>query len=148
MISHDVALAVHPSSARTARRFVRSCLNGTSSPVVDTAELLVSEVVTNSVRHADGHERSGTIELRLAVDDHVLRIEVTDDDPAMPMVRSPDAATPSGRGMLIVDRLADRWGCSRAGVGKVVWLELARSPTSRESRTADRWRCAAEHGDP
>ena len=126
MTAHDVALEAHPASARQARRLVRSFLNGSSSAVVGTAELLVSELVTNAVRHAHHRGEPGTVGLRIAVDDGLLRVEVSDDDPAMPGLRHPPAAVPSGRGMLIVERLADRWGCFRAGAGKVVWLELAR----------------------
>ena len=49
---------------------------------------------------------------------------MSDDDPAMPEVQHPAADVPSGRGMMIVERLADRWGCFRAGAGNVVRLEL------------------------
>ena len=125
-MAQDVALAVHPSSARRARRVVRSFLHGSAPAVVDTAELLVSELVTNAVRHADHHECSSTVGLRIAVDERRVRLEVSDDDPAIPEVQHPNVDVPSGRGMLIIERLASRWGCFRAGGGKVVWLELAR----------------------
>lgn len=125
-MAQDVALAVDPTSARKARRFVRSILNESAPAVVDTAELLVSELVTNAVRHADHHECSSTVGLRISVDEHLVRLEVSDGDPAIPEVQHPNSDVPSGRGMLIVERLAARWGCFRAGEGKVVWLELAR----------------------
>lgn len=124
-MTQDVALAVHPASAGTARRFVRSFLAGSPSDVVGTAELLVSELVTNAVEHADFHGAPGTVGLRITVDEHVVRVEVSDDDPIMPSVGDAAVSAPSGRGMMIVERLADRWGCLRVGVGKVVWLELA-----------------------
>ena len=126
MMSHEVTLSVHPTSARAARRFVRSVLGGSPDPVVDTAELVVSELVTNAVRHAVPDGTAGTVGLRIGVDERLLRVEVSDDDPVMPEVRHPSVGVPSGRGMLIVERLAERWGCFRTGVGKVVWLELAR----------------------
>ncbi len=123
-VNHDVSLAVHTASAGTARRFVGSFLTESPTVVVDTAELLVSELVTNAVKHADLHGAVGTVGLRVAVDDHLLRVEVSDGDPVMPQIGDGSVDAPSGRGLLIIDRLADRWGCFRAGIGKVVWLEL------------------------
>lgn len=123
-VNHDVALAIHTASAGTARRFVSSFLTESPPVVVGAAELLVSELVTNAVKHANLQGTPGTVGLRVAVEDHLLRVEVSDGDPVMPQVGDGSVDAPSGRGLLIIDRLADRWGCFRAGVGKVVWLEL------------------------
>lgn len=56
------------------------------SVVVDPAELLVSELVTNAVKHADLHSGVGTVGFRVAVDGHLLRVEVSDGDPVMPQI--------------------------------------------------------------
>jgi len=88
--------------------------------------LLVSELVTNSVRHADiGPE--GSIQLRVAVADEHVRVEVADDGPGF---EPPDEdataelARENGWGLFFVTQLADRWGVED-GAGRV-WFEIAR----------------------
>ena len=82
--------------------------------------VVVSELVTNSVLHA------GTpSEVVVVVDDRCVRVEVRDADPTLPTMRQPSPDTVTGRGLLLVDALTDRWGSSPAGPGKVVWFELA-----------------------
>jgi anti-sigma regulatory factor (Ser/Thr protein kinase) len=90
------------------------------------AELLVSELVTNALRHG-----RPPVELRIrTARGRVLRIEVLDgavgEDP-VPSEAPPDAI--SGRGLSIVAALAVRWGTEAAASGKVVWAEL--DPSSR-----------------
>jgi len=89
---------------------------------VDTAELLVSELATNAVRHAAG---PGPIEIRLSLDDR-LTCEVADQLGGTP---APDAKLPtdleeSGRGLYLVDVLSSDWGSRRTSTGKVVWFAL------------------------
>lgn len=93
---------------------------GIDGGAADDAELLVSELVTNAVLHA----RSA---MRVTVDrrDGALRVSVSDRSPVPPRLRDygPDAVT--GRGMLLVDRLARSWGVERhQDEGKQVWFEL------------------------
>ena len=108
------------TAAARARRFVGDTLRawGLHGEVAD-AELLVSELVTNAVLHA----RSGA---SVSVDrsGSIFRIAVCDDSAAVPRVRDygPDAVT--GRGMLLVDRIADRWGVEEHTDGKCVWFEV------------------------
>jgi anti-sigma regulatory factor (Ser/Thr protein kinase) len=104
-----------------ARRFVTGVLNRWGyATLVELAELLVSEVVTNSVRHA---QSSGTLVIRRKAG-HV-RFETTDSGEGTPNVHQPTPDEPSGRGLAIVSRVADRWGVERAGVtGHTVWFEL------------------------
>jgi hypothetical protein len=84
----------------------------------DDALLLTSEVVTNSVLHADG-----PIWLGLAHTGPVLRVEVADHTTgAVTMPESPSDA--GGRGLRMLDALADRWGTDPTPGGKVVWFEL------------------------
>ncbi|MFI5684293.1 SpoIIE family protein phosphatase [Streptomyces sp. NPDC051636] len=90
---------------------------------VDTAELLVSEVVTNAVRHGDGHR----IGLRLVRTDALL-CEVTDDEPALPALLSTGTYDESGRGLRVVSRLAREWGANAAGHRKTVWFEQPLTP--------------------
>jgi serine phosphatase RsbU (regulator of sigma subunit)/anti-sigma regulatory factor (Ser/Thr protein kinase) len=116
-------LPAHALSARRARRFVLAALEalGVRAPAIEeVAELLTSEVVTNAVLHAG----SG---VRVLVEGMPggVRISVTDTDPQMPALRPPADQAESGRGLHLVDTLADRWGVAPAPTGKAVWFELA-----------------------
>jgi len=95
----------------------------------ETALLLVSELVTNAVRHA---RTGGTaVVLRLEAAGSWLRIEVHDADPRMPQPRTPDRLDESGFGFVLLDALADRWGVREATIGKAVWAELDTRPGAR-----------------
>jgi anti-sigma regulatory factor (Ser/Thr protein kinase) len=117
----SIALRSQPASVRLARRFVRAWLgDGVPSRLGDDAQLAVSELVTNAIRHsvvsALHVSRVGDC-VRLEVDDH------GGDEPRP--VRTPRAASLSGRGLLIVDQIASRWGYEALpGGGKRVWCEL------------------------
>ncbi len=108
----------HPLTAGQARRLTRRVLHRWGlDALLDTTELMVSEVVTNAVRYA-----SRPISLRLLRTD-VLRCEVTDDSPQVPRMRQASPGDEGGRGLFLVDRLAQRWGATRLSTGKVVWFE-------------------------
>ncbi|MGW2379809.1 SpoIIE family protein phosphatase [Streptomyces sp. NPDC001658] len=111
-------MAPRPQTARQARRLTRRTLHhwGLDS-LVDTTELLVSEVVANAVRFA-----SRPITLRLLLTD-VLRCEVGDDSAVVPRMRHARPSDEGGRGLFLVDHLALRWGATRMSAGKVVWFE-------------------------
>lgn len=119
-------LPPEPRAAGRARRLVREQLTawglGAES---DTAELLVSEIVTNAVRHT----RSRRIELRLVRTEGLL-CEVSDDDHELPQLLHTPGLRSSGRGLRVVSRLSRRWGTSRTARGKTVWFEQA-LPRSR-----------------
>lgn len=106
--------------------------------LVDDAELVVSELVTNAVRAsglvqicslwADGRDIP-LVRVRLAVQDARLLIEVWDRDPRHPVPSPPTVDGEGGRGMFIVGELTQRWACRYPrGGGKVVWAELAVKP--------------------
>ncbi|MGY4995521.1 SpoIIE family protein phosphatase [Streptomyces sp. 900105245] len=112
-------LDAEPLAVPRARRLVRERLLTWCLPhAVETAELLVSEVVTNAVRHAQG-DRIG---LRVVRTDALL-FEVTDDEPALPAMLSAGPLDESGRGLRVVSRLAREWGASTSGHRKTVWFE-------------------------
>ncbi|MEU3888694.1 SpoIIE family protein phosphatase [Streptomyces sp. NPDC029041] len=113
-------MAPRPQTARQARRLTRRTLRqwGLDS-ILEPAELLVSEVVANAVRFA-----SRPITLRLIRTD-VLRCEVGDDSPQVPRMRHARPSDEGGRGLFLVDQLAERWGATRVSTGKVVWFEQA-----------------------
>ncbi|MFD9207035.1 SpoIIE family protein phosphatase [Streptomyces sioyaensis] len=122
-------LSPQPETAGRARQLTRRALRrwGLDS-MLDATELMVSEVVTNAVRYA-----SRPIALRLLRTD-VLRCEVGDDSPQVPRMRRAQAGDEGGRGLFLVDQLAQRWGATRLSTGKVVWFEQ-RMPEGRRPRT-------------
>ena len=105
-----------------ARHFVRAVLETTEidAAVIDTAELLTSEVVTNVVVHL-----GSASELLVQAVDGSVRVRIRDDDDRWPEMVLPSATDPHGRGLCIVDALADAWGVESDPVqGKTVWFEL------------------------
>ncbi|MGW2227663.1 SpoIIE family protein phosphatase [Streptomyces formicae] len=121
--AEDVAhwrLETGPGEVRRARELVGAQLRDWSlGALAETAELLVSELVTNVVRHS----RSERLELRL-VRSAVLMCEVEDDDHALPTLMSAGGGDEFGRGLRVVSALAKEWGTSRTNAGKTVWFEL------------------------
>jgi len=106
-------------SPRLVRRLVRRLLiKWELAETAETAALLASELVTNAIRYA-----SRPISVRLMFTDSLL-CEVQDDDPHLPVLGDPRPTEEGGRGILLVSRLASRWGVSRVTIGKVVWFEL------------------------
>lgn len=101
----------------------------------ETAVLLVSELVTNAVRHARGTD---AISLELKTAGIWLRIEVQDADPRWPQPRTPGGFDESGFGFVLVDALAGKWGVRETATGKAVWAELDTRPGGEPGRRADR----------
>jgi anti-sigma regulatory factor (Ser/Thr protein kinase) len=87
--------------------------------VADAARSVVDELVWNVVLHAETR-----CVVRLTVEDHLLRIAVADQDRRPPVLRHPNADEMQGRGLMIVDQLADTWGWSPLEGGKVTWAQL------------------------
>lgn len=111
-----------PSSASVgaARHFTRDALRGMgAAEAEESATLLVSELTTNAVIHA-------RTPLRLSIrrSSGVVRVEVRDDDPTPPRAISPDPLEAGGRGIQMVEAVADKWGVNRNERGKTVWFEL------------------------
>jgi anti-sigma regulatory factor (Ser/Thr protein kinase) len=90
--------------------------------VAQTAELLTSELVSNAVLHAQG-----SFELSVCGEEgEAIRIEVVDESPLRPVLAPPDGDVIAGRGLWLVDALAEEWGVEPSGHGKAVWFRLAR----------------------
>lgn len=110
------------TSAASARHFVAGVLSssGFANNCVETAVLLTSEIVTNAVVHA-----KSALELVVIVDHPMARVQVFDADPTPPVPRLPAVAASRGRGMLVLDALAEAWGFEQLGLaGKYVWFEV------------------------
>jgi serine/threonine-protein kinase RsbW len=121
--ARHMTLPAAGQAAALARRATREVLAAWHlAHLEDTAVLLVSELVTNSVRHA--RTRGSVLALRLETAGAWLRIEVHDGDPRWPQPCTPTGLDESGFGFVLVDALADRWGVRETATGKAVWAEL------------------------
>ncbi|MGW0625594.1 ATP-binding protein [Streptomyces sp. NPDC001984] len=113
-----------PGAVRTARRAVREQLRGWGlESLADVTALLVSELVTNSLRHAAGP--IGVRLVRSAGLADTLRVEVSDPLPDPPRERATTPDDESGRGLQLVASSSRRWGTRPGDAGKTVWFELA-----------------------
>ncbi|MCQ9132946.1 MULTISPECIES: ATP-binding protein [Streptomyces] len=119
-----------PAEVGRARRWARSRLAGSGigdeEPLAETLILLVSELVTNAVVHT-----GCPAVLRLSLPDaaggpSVVRLEVADASDRAPVPRCAGDEATGGRGLALVDGLADRWGWNVEGAGKRIWCELDR----------------------
>ena len=122
---HRLAFEPMAVSAALTRGFTAGVLEGAGwRDHVDTAVLLVSELVTNAVRHA-----RGPCSLVVSFDDDVVEFCVEDGDPHVPVARTAGPLEESGRGFLLVGALADRWGVRPTPDGKATWFVLSRNPS-------------------
>jgi anti-sigma regulatory factor (Ser/Thr protein kinase) len=118
-----------PTARRRAREAIAAWPAVTAAPeAVRTAELVVSELVTNAVRYADHRPISVVIQFYAAV----LRVEVSDASPTLPKPALPGEDSEGGRGLFIVGVLADRFGAAATASGKCCWAEIdtAASPVA------------------
>jgi anti-sigma regulatory factor (Ser/Thr protein kinase) len=118
-------LPCEPGSVGRARDAVDQLVDRVDDRRLGDLRLLVSEVVTNAVRHA-GQERSDTIFVDIAdASGGRVRVEVSDGGKGFtPKQRDPDLERPGGWGLYLVEELADRWGVETGG-RTLVWFELA-----------------------
>ncbi|WP_399088671.1 ATP-binding protein [Streptomyces sp. BBFR2] len=123
-------LPLDPRSVRRARLALRARLlaSGIGRDAAGVAELLVSELVTNAVKARA--PVMGAVGVRCgASGDGRLRLEVQDGSAELPVREGcPGEDAECGRGLMLVDALADGWGVVRHVIGKTVWAELAVPP--------------------
>jgi anti-sigma regulatory factor (Ser/Thr protein kinase) len=109
-------------AAAKARRALGKLRGDLDPPLMETLRLLVTELVTNSVRHTGAE----TVVLRILVGRSAVWTEVTDAGPGFdPPARAAKDGT--GWGLFLVERLAERWGVNQSDAGTKVWFELRRS---------------------
>ncbi|WBO69320.1 ATP-binding protein [Streptomyces camelliae] len=128
-----------PAEVGRARRWARSRFAGlgiaADEPLAETLILLVSELVTNAVVHTGC---PAVLRLSLpgaqsgADPSATVRVEVADTSSRAPVPRCARGDATGGRGLALVDCLADRWGWSPEGAGKSIWCELDRCSQSQE----------------
>jgi anti-sigma regulatory factor (Ser/Thr protein kinase) len=118
-------LPAEPHSAKAARDAVAG-LDGHLGPVFGDVVLVISELVTNSLRHA-GIDASDPVQLSVNVDGDTVRVAVRDSGPGFEPPPAPrDPAHVGGWGLILVAQLAERWGVEHDGEANVVWCELKR----------------------
>jgi anti-sigma regulatory factor (Ser/Thr protein kinase) len=121
----ELHLVAEPDAPAAARSAVSAWIGAAISPAMHVdLLLLISELVTNSVRHA-GAPAAGAISVRARVRGDVLRVEVGDCGTNGAIARrAPDLRDGGGFGLNVVDLVSQRWGVDR-GVGTRVWAEMA-----------------------
>jgi Histidine kinase-like ATPase domain len=134
-LSAHLPLGALPTAVPCARAYIRVILDEWGLPALaDSAELIVSELVTNGVKaSADEHGRPRysedglpVVHLRLACDQAGVLVEVWDSVPRPPAARRAGPDEENGRGLALIQALSDRWGWTTVPgwPGKVVWAEL------------------------
>jgi serine/threonine-protein kinase RsbW len=128
----------HPRSVGRARAELRKALAGWGLVTVEgTAQIVLSELLTNAIRHtrvSPGQE----IETRYLREGESVRIEVHDASDEQPELRTPSLEVGHGRGLVLVEALADRWGVTPCPVvGKSVWAVLTAPDSDAGQGMAD-----------
>jgi anti-sigma regulatory factor (Ser/Thr protein kinase) len=124
-VRYEVDLARDPDSAAEARRALGEVSDHLTPRRLEDARLLVSELVTNAIRHAELAD-DAVIRLVVVTGDRALRIEVCDPGRGFDVSEpEPDPGHPSGWGLYLVRELSDRWGVERNAETRV-WFELDR----------------------
>ena len=115
------SLPPSPLASRAAREVIRPLQTEVPRGVFETLQLLMSELVTNGVRHG---KRSAPVELTVTMDDETVHAEVRNGRGAtVPRLSRPGERVDGGLGLILLDRLARRWG-SDADRDVVVWFDL------------------------
>ncbi|MET9377112.1 ATP-binding protein [Streptomyces sp. NPDC003035] len=118
--SYRMGFTVGEHSAGHMRRILRMFLTRWDlAHLTDAAELALTELVANVVRHVPGR-RCTVLILR---EPHALRVEVTDTTPGPLYAKAADPLAETGRGLTLVEAVTDRWGVEPSADGKTVWFE-------------------------
>ncbi|MFD5483928.1 ATP-binding protein [Streptomyces virginiae] len=138
--SDSLTLATTPNAVRWARLHTTDILSRWRVPatVIETVELIVSELTTNAVQHPEEGEQVSpysslsalrTFELVLQIVNGAVRVSVCDHDEQAPVLKQPGVDATSGRGILLVAAMSSKWGHypvrNRDRAGKVVWAEVS-----------------------
>ncbi|MFJ2023529.1 SpoIIE family protein phosphatase [Streptomyces sp. NPDC087897] len=125
-----------PERISVGRQLVRELLHDWSDPEqVDSAVLMVSEMATNVLVHTDG-DALMVAEISGEQGERRLRVEVADASDELPHKRRPGEMASSGRGLMLMEMLADAWGVDPRGEGKSIWFELYESDEPGELANA------------
>lgn len=132
----QLEVGADPAEVGRARRWARSRLAGSGigddEPLAETLILLISELVTNAVVHT-----GCPAVLRMLLGGPGVRVEVADVSDRAPARRQAAGDDTGGRGLELVDGLADRWGWQREGAGKRIWCEVDRAEPQKADTDQD-----------
>ena len=119
--SAEAVVPNRPDSTPAARAFLARLLDGwgVADEVIDDASLLATELLSNAVRHG-----TGLVTLRVEVEQDVVHVRVHDDAAGQPVVKESDPTSIGGRGLFLVECVADQWGSDPDDAGKTVWFRL------------------------
>ncbi|GGM20731.1 hypothetical protein GCM10010129_76300 [Streptomyces fumigatiscleroticus] len=119
---YTALLPCAPDCVSSARELVSAvlCAWGING-LTDDGEVIVSELLTNTINHTDCCVAEVAITRPL---NDIVRIEVADRSHVTPRRTAPDDCTEGGRGLWLVDALSERWGCQQHSWGKVTWAEM------------------------
>ncbi|MFD8972948.1 MULTISPECIES: SpoIIE family protein phosphatase [unclassified Streptomyces] len=129
---HQYIHQADPQGLSDARAAVTQALRDWGLPeLADDAELLTGELLVNVLLHTEG----GAVLTLEVLPEPVrrVRLSVQDRSSAWPRRRTPGEAATSGRGLLLLDALASRWGVEPRGEGKAVWCEIEPAPVAAET---------------
>jgi anti-sigma regulatory factor (Ser/Thr protein kinase) len=128
----DLRVAANADAPGSARHVLDRLEGTVPEGVLDDVRLLVSELVTNSVRHA-GLGSHGWVRMRITVSDQQVRVEVSDPGPGFDAeIPVPSIYQESGWGLFLVEQVARRWGVAR-GAETLVWFEIDLEPAQRSA---------------
>ena len=120
----EATFAADPRCVGEARRFVTQQLVGRSQAMVRDIVLMVSELTTNCIKHAHS-----PFSVSLISNHQAICVEITDQGTGTPTRQPLDSQSATGRGLQIVDELADSWGVTAENVsGKTVWFTIEAAP--------------------
>jgi anti-sigma regulatory factor (Ser/Thr protein kinase) len=119
----EVEFEAGPTAAASARNALMALEGRVGDELLADVRLLVSELVTNSVRHS-GIKNHDPVLMQVQVTESTLRVEVADPGEGFaPKPRDADRSRPGGWGLYLVDQLSDRWGVARDHMNRV-WFEM------------------------
>ncbi|MFE9764695.1 ATP-binding protein [Streptomyces sp. NPDC005808] len=125
-VRYGMRFTVGEHSAGHVRRIVRAYLRYWEMPeLTDPVGLAVTELLANVLRHVPDRR----CELLVLRQPDGVRVEVSDGSARLPKVSAPDSESEGGRGLVLVEAMADEWGVEPTGDGKTVWFECAAART-------------------
>jgi anti-sigma regulatory factor (Ser/Thr protein kinase) len=144
--SRHQQLPATPASVGAARRLVRTAAaDAVDGDLLDTAELLVSELVSNAVMHA-GTPIDVSVSISVSHGPE-LTVGVTDGSPHRPAPRRYGETASTGRGLRLVEALSDEWGVTVRDTGKTVWFRLSAAGSAEPEQSRSQGPAAALQGD-